>query len=124
MEKFALELQKLMTACREVMTHLPSRTETKSCVLIDRASLVVYKHLIVGILFTRILKRWIEIPCSVPKYFFRVKYPFEKQALLVSSFVFGFSCLCLTSIEVFLSLSFCSMFCWPFSVSVFFWTDK
>lgn len=47
-EKFALELQKLMTVHREVMTHVQSRTQTKSNVLIDRASLLVYKHLIAG----------------------------------------------------------------------------
>ena len=115
-EKFALELQKLMTVHREVITHLQSRTQTKSNVLIDRASLLVYKHLIAGILCIQkdsmgvkdeegfhglllqgiqllggVLKRWITIPCSIPKYFFRVRYAFEKPALLVSSFVFSFN---------------------------------
>jgi len=79
-------------------------------VLIDRASLLVYKHLTVGILciqkdsegvkdeeglhrlllqgiqlFTGILKDGLRYLVRFQKYFFGVRYAFEKPALLVHS---------------------------------------
>lgn len=97
-EKVATELQKLKTVCTEVVNNMHSRTETNNCALIDRAVLLVYKCFIEDILciqedswgikdeeglhglllqgihlLSGIIRRWIGIPCSIPKYFFRVR---------------------------------------------------
>lgn len=98
-EMIATELQKLMSTCREEVNKMHSRTETNNCVLIDRQAILVYKSFIESILWIQedsrvikdeeglhglllrgikllsgIIRRWIEIPCSLPKYFFRVRY--------------------------------------------------
>ncbi|XP_020241992.1 uncharacterized protein LOC109820275 isoform X2 [Asparagus officinalis] len=105
-EKSATELQKLMAIRREAVHNMQSRTESNNCVLIDRVALLVYKCCIAGTLdiqedskgvkdeegllrlcskgirmLSGIIERWIEVPCSIPKYFFRIRLPVVFKSL-------------------------------------------
>lgn len=96
-DKFITELQQFMTASGEVIDNLHSRTQINSAGHIERASLMVCKFAISGVLhmqeeakgikdeelcehITRrlqllsdIIRKWMGIPFKTPKYFFRIR---------------------------------------------------